>query len=385
MATPVLVARPLRLDPFRALLLAPNRIGAHASARAFARPYGDVADRFAAWRSTGQVREADGPALYLHEYTASGITIRGLVGALDLTRTTTDPRQAAVFPHEGVHPARAAELAETMAAMALNPAPILLTHRAPADLRALLRRIRSSAADQQFTDRSGQYHRIWSIRSPEHLHAIAAGLAGSHALIADGHHRYAAYEHLRVAHPELAPATDGGLAMLVDQDDTPLYLGAIHRILHGLRFDDLASLGGRAGPGLGPTLGPTLGSTLGPDEAVAALAPDVLVVTDGHSWATLALPHVAGRLGVERLHEDLLPQLRRPPSDIGFAHSVDDALRAVARRRGLAVLMPAPDFEDVLQVVEAGRLLPEKATSFQPKPSVGVLIRPLRDAPSAPD
>ena len=30
-------------------------------------------------------------------------------------------------------------------------------------------------------------------------------------------------------------------------------------------------------------------------------------------------------------------------------------------------------------VVAAGRLLPEKATSFQPKPSVGVLIRSLSD------
>ena len=41
--------------------------------------------------------------------------------------------------------------------------------------------------------------------------------------------------------------------------------------------------------------------------------------------------------------------------------------------------MPAPEFADVLRIAEAGRLLPEKATSFQPKPSVGVLIRSLRD------
>jgi uncharacterized protein (DUF1015 family) len=368
-ATPALAARPLRLDPFAALMLAPNRIGAHASARAFARPYRDVVERFAAWQRSGQVRQDDAPALYLHEYTASGVTVRGLVGALDLTRTTAEPAQAALYPHEGVHPARAAELADRMAAMALNPAPILLTHRAPATLRTLLRQVRRATADHQFTDRSGQYHRIWAIRTPEHLGTIAVTLADTHAVIADGHHRYAAYAHLRSGHPDLAPATDAGLAMLVDQDDTPLYLGAIHRILHGLRMRDLE--------GLGPALGP--------DEAVAALGPDVLVVTDGHSWATLPVPRVGDRLGVERLHEDLLPQLHRQPSSIGYAHSVDDALRAVARRRGLAVLMPAPEFGDVLRVVEHGRLLPEKATSFQPKPSVGVLIRTLRDAPAGRD
>ena len=41
--------------------------------------------------------------------------------------------------------------------------------------------------------------------------------------------------------------------------------------------------------------------------------------------------------------------------------------------------MPAPDVDVVLRVAAADRLLPEKATSFQPKPSAGVLIRSLRD------
>ena len=41
--------------------------------------------------------------------------------------------------------------------------------------------------------------------------------------------------------------------------------------------------------------------------------------------------------------------------------------------------MPAPEFGDVLRIAASGQLLPEKATSFQPKPSVGVLIRSLRD------
>lgn len=367
MASPVLAARPLRLEPFRALMLAPSRIGAHVSARAFARPYHGVAERFAAWQRTGRVTHDDVPALYLHEYTASGLTVRGLVGALDLSRTASSADDAAVFPHEGVHPAQVRELADRMAEMALNPAPILLTHRATPALRALLSEVRGEPADHQFTDRSGQYHRIWAIRDVDRLRAIDDGLADTHALIADGHHRYAAYEQLRTEHPDLAPASNAGLAMLVDQDDTPLYLGAIHRVLHGVRLDDLE-----------PHPAAVTGSA-GPQEAVAALAPDTLVATDGRSWTTLPLTRTDDRMSVELLHHDLLPRLRRAPTAIGYAHSVDDALRAVARRRGVAVLMPAPEFTEVLEVAEHGRLLPEKATSFQPKPSVGVLIRSLRD------
>ena len=36
-------------------------------------------------------------------------------------------------------------------------------------------------------------------------------------------------------------------------------------------------------------------------------------------------------------------------------------------------------FEQVLSAALAGRLLPEKATSFQPKPHLGVLMRSLSD------
>jgi uncharacterized protein (DUF1015 family) len=366
-ATPTLVARPFRLEPFRALMLAPNRIGAQASARSFGRPYRDVAERFATWQRAGQVTHDDQRALYLHEYTTSGVTIRGLVGALDLTRDATNRDEVAVFPHEGVHPPQAAELADRMAAMAMNPAPILLTHQASAELRNLLGNVRGGAADHQFTDRAGQYHRVWAIHDATVLDRVRDDLRDVRALIADGHHRYAAYGRLRTDHPGLAPGTDAGLAMLVDQDDTPLFLGAIHRILAGLSLGDLERLGA------------AVQMAAGPQDAIAALAPTTVVVTDGHDWATLALPRADDRLAVEVLHEDVLPSLPKPSTDVGYAHSVDEALSAVARRRGLAVLMPVPAFADVLRAAERGRLLPEKATSFQPKPSVGVLIRSLLD------
>lgn len=366
MAAPALVAQPLRLEPFAALMLAPNRVGGQAAARAFGRPHGDVAERFAAWQRTGEVIQDREPALYLHEYTTSGVSVRGLVGGLELTHQATTRDDIAVYPHEGVHLAQAAELADRMAEMAMNPAPILLTHRAPAQLRELLRDVQTAPTDRQFTDRSGQYHRIWAIRDPAVLAAVGAGLRDTRALIADGHHRYAAYGMLRTARPDLAPGTNAGLAMLVDQDDTPLFLGAIHRVLFGIRIADLDGLAFRTRRGLGP------------QEAVSALSQDTVVATDGQQWATIALPHDDARLTAEVLQEDLLPALERAPSAVGHAHSVDDALRTVARRRGLAILMPAPDFADVLRVVRLGRLLPEKVTSFQPKPSAGVLIRSLR-------
>ena len=297
--TPPRVARPLRLLPFRGLSLAPGRIGDPASARAFARPYRDVTARFQRLERRGQLTHDAQPAVYLHEYTSAGITVRGLVGALDISRSAASWDDVAVLPHEGIHPVQADELADRMAQMDLNPAPILLVHRGPPEARDLLRVVQARPPSQEFRDRGDQDHRIWAIRDPEELRLLETALAPKRALIADGHHRFAAYHRLRQQHP--GPATDLGLAMLVDQEETPLFLGAIHRVLFGATLDALRAVGCAKV------------EETSPEAAVAALRPDVLVATDGRRWATLRLQLAPDRAAVEALHADLVPALTSGP------------------------------------------------------------------------
>ncbi len=190
---PPYVVKPFRLLPFHGLMLAASGVGDPASARAFARPYRDVAQRLNDWQASGRIRRDAASAIYLHEYTAAGVTIRGLVGALDLARTSANSPggQQAVFPHEGVHLEQVLELANRMDEMEINPAPILLVHRGPAAVRKLIRDVLDTPATTSFSDRADQVHRIWALRDPELLGTLQTGLADTHALIADGHHRYA--------------------------------------------------------------------------------------------------------------------------------------------------------------------------------------------------
>lgn len=375
--TPPYVAGPLRLVPFRGLMLTPARVGNPTTGRAFARPYRDVSARLLRWQARGYVRHDTAPALYLHEYTSAGMTVRGLVGALDVSRRATRPADRAILPHEGIHPAQADDLADRMAEMELNPAPILLVHRGTDRLRALLAEVVRSEPQHTFTDRSEQQHRIWAIRDEGALSAIAEELAGSSALIADGHHRYAAYLRLqrRRATADHAPtATDYGLAMLVDQGATPLFLGPIHRTLAGTSLDHLRD----AVQSIGLTY-----EELPQADAVAALSATRLAATDGRRWAVVTLDADLREAAVETLHRRIVPALPHGPSALSYHHTVDDALSA-ARQDAVSVLMPAPSVDLVIEIAEADRLLPEKATSFQPKPSLGVLIRSLRDEPPAP-
>lgn len=374
LVTPPYVAGPLRLLPFRGLMLSPGRVGNPTTGRAFARPDKDVSNRLVRWQARGFVERDEEPALYLHEYTSAGITVRGLVGALDVSRRATRPEDRAVLPHEGIHPAQADDLADRMAEMELNPAPILLVHRATERLRDLLSEVTRGGTFREFTDRGEQQHRIWAIRDAASLAVVAEELADSQALIADGHHRYAAYLRLqrrRAGEGAQPAATDYGLAMLVDQDSTPLFLGPIHRTLVGTSLEDLRDAVQSVG----------LGYEEHPQgEAVAALCATRLAATDGERWAVVDLGADPHQAAVETLHRRIVPALPHGPSSLAYHHSVDEAL-ASARPDAVAVLMPAPSVDVVLEVAAADRLLPEKATSFQPKPSLGVLIRSLRDEP----
>lgn len=362
---PPYVAKPLTLLPFRAVMLAPARVGDPASARALARPYRDVATRLTRWIDQGRATSDTEPAIYLHEYTVAGLTVRGLVGALDMSRRADDAAERAVWPHEAIHPEQAGELADRMLQMDLNPAPILLVHHGEPALRALVAEVARTRPTWRYLDRTGQRQRIWAIRDAARLETIAAALARTRCLLADGHHRYAAYLRLQEEHP--GTAWDAGLAMIVDQDDTPLFLGAIHRTLTGTTLDELTDAVRSVGAAV---------TTSERQHALSVLGSTHLVLTDGETWRTVAPHDLAPQTAVAWLHERALPGLPRPIARIQHHHTVDEAL-AAASATSPAVLLPSPDFAQVQDLIESGGLLPEKATSFQPKPSLGVLMRPV--------
>lgn len=356
--TPVGTPR-IALHPFRALRLRDSFIGAPVAHRVFARPYRSVPGRLRDWRRKRHLQVDASPGIYVHEYTSNGMSVRGLVATLDLTTA-----EGVVLPHEGVHVSQVAQLAARMREMRLNPAPILLMHRGRPELREVLRGILAESPRQSFTDRGDQLHRIWRISDPDVISALVAAL-GSPLVIADGHHRYAAAQDLYRTEP--GGGWDRTLVMLIDQGDSPLQLGAIHRSIAGLTLADVEAAAERGGD--------TFTRHAGQQPALERLEREV-VLHDGHDWATLR-PRNPAPLLVCNLHDDLLPAWHVNESRLDFHHSAAEALAKA--ENGLAVLLPAPTFDQVEQAALAGVLLPQKATSFQPKPHLGAIMRDLRD------
>jgi uncharacterized protein (DUF1015 family) len=334
--------------------------------------YDEAAARLRSWQRDGIVVRDDRAALYVYEQQLGDATLCGLVGALKL-----DPTARVVLPHENVMPSWVDDRLTLMEATDADLEPILLAYSAADSSTSHRTRGLADADDGSVagdavdearsgvpwliaeTD-DGATHRIWRIDSPQTHARVAADLARREALIGDGHHRYAAYLHRMERHPG-RPGVELGLAMLVYHARHPLTLDAIHRDLPGVSLATVTErtpAGWKADPG-----------------KLGDLAHRVLL-TDGTSWLTVHRTAPRSAPTVALLHEELLPAWGVPQDRTGYHHVLADALALAAPDR-LAVQLDPPLLDDVLATAARGGRLPHKATSFGPKPRVGLLLRTL--------
>jgi uncharacterized protein (DUF1015 family) len=235
-------------------------------------------------------------------------------------------------------------------------------------------------------------HRLWRLTDPEQHAAIAADLSTRHALIADGHHRYATY--LRLQHDlrqERGPGPwDRGLALLVDSFTYGPQVEAIHRVLIGLPLSAAVEQAREA-----CTVRQMASTTQALDElartpgfaAVLADGADTYLLSDLSGRLAEAArmpgePRALAELDVTVLHRVLVMQvwhLDDTVEAVGFAHSVDEALAEAHRTGGTAVLLRPTPPAAVAAIAAAGGRMPRKSTLFTPKPASGLVMRRFVD------
>ncbi len=345
--------------------------------RTYERPYLAVRRRLDEWRQTGCLVTDDVPALYVYEYTVDEVTVRGLIGLVGLR----EEREGVVLPHEDVMPGPVDDRVVLMRTTGTNPEPILLVHQGTQRLRSLLAEATAREPLVDFAGRDDGVHRLWAVSDPDALAAIADELSPGQALIADGHHRYAAYLRLRalLREPAAAPGDspwDYGLAMLVDQNDHPLSIGPIHRSLAALTLADVLELSEARGDAVRHCTDREQAlASLGQEDADTA----VFAISDGRSWITLATAR-RRQIDAAVLHGRLLPAWNVAEEQVGYHHSLDQALQTTARQPGVVVALRPPGLEQVMASAARGERMPRKSTSFTPKPRMGVVLRDLRDS-----
>jgi uncharacterized protein (DUF1015 family) len=347
--------------------------------RRFERPYLAVRQRLHKWRDKSFLRADDEPALYLYEYTVDDMTVRGLIGVVGLR----SEKERVILPHEGVMEGPVDDRAVLMRTTETNLEPILLVHEGTQGLRELITTASHEAPVAEFAALDGSGHRLWTVTEPALQAAIAEELSDTQALIADGHHRYAAYLRLQQelrdadAPPDTSP-WDFGLAMLVDQHDHPLRVGPIHRSVAAMTMSDLSEISADRGDDFRTT--PDREAAFA-EQAARASDPDRVgfVVSDGRAWALLETAR-SHPVDAAVLHETLLPAWAVAEEQIGYHHSLDQALHTTARQPGVVIAVRPPSLAEVMASAAQGIRMPRKSTSFGPKPRMGVVMRDLHDA-----
>jgi uncharacterized protein (DUF1015 family) len=332
------------------------------------------------WISDGVLVRDESPALFVYELTTDGASTIGLVGAV-----AVGAAGGPVLPHEDVFPRPVADRAALMAATSAQLEPILLTYEGDGPASDVVDETLTEPAVLDVRTRDGARHRIWRLTEPETLAAVADDLAPRQALIADGHHRYAAYQRLQETQRH-------GLAMLVDAARHPLRLAAIHRSISELSWDD-ALAGARRGFGsveLAERTDPV--SLVEASAAGAAGERPVLVISNGVDSAVLSDPDAAfvddampvghsvrwRGLAASLACEYLLPSLWRVSDAdprVRYHHDPADAVERAADGSAVALVLPPPRLADVTALAANGERMPRKSTSFGPKPRTGFLMR----------
>jgi uncharacterized protein (DUF1015 family) len=338
------------------------------------------------WRDEGAVVLDREPALYIYEQTGPLGLQRGLIGALLLPLDDAGP----VLPHEDVVDAVVADRQALMHATGTNPEPILLTYQGGGAASDLVTSVADSGDEPlvEATTGDGTRHRLWAVTDPQRHKEVAADLATRRALIADGHHRYAAYQRLSALGRK---GTDRGLALLVDTGRYPLTVRGIHRWLPDLPVDQAITDAEKWF---------TVATVTGGYRAALAALEEIpadrvaLAAVDGQrAWlltdpapALLAStiptdrPAIWQHLDATVLHYALAGKVwgvADTADHIRFDHDARHAVVEAHQHRGLAVLLRPVDEAIVAELAGLGVRMPRKSTAFAPKPATGLVLRVL--------
>jgi uncharacterized protein (DUF1015 family) len=356
-------------------------------------PAAQAAGLLATWLADGILEREAEPALWLYELQPPGgapATV-GWLGAVSLP----PPGSSAVLPHEDTYAPAVEDRRRLVAATGTDLEPIVLAHDPEVTVEELTRAARRGAPTLELEDSDCVVHRLWRLIDPDTLVRLVQAFQRTGAVIADGHHRFAAARA-----NSRAGGTEGSnavLALVTPMGPGGLRVAPIHRVVPELSLDEALAA---AGPGFDLSEMPVGGGTeaeilTAVERWLATPAESGFLVTDGHRLHRLSHPSAAvlaavpteapdawRGLDVVLAHHGLLAHLWRrgdDPESVLIAHTAEEAVRTAIERSGVALLLRAPSPADVAAVARAGARMPRKSTLFVPKPRTGLVLRPLGD------
>lgn len=352
--------------------------------------YAKARELFDARRADGTFVTEPAPCFYLYELTMGGRSQTGVVACCAID----DYLENVIKKHENTLEKKELDRIRHIDALDAQTGPIFLTYRDSDAIDILVAAVKKTAPLYDFAGEDGVTHRVWRMAAASEETACSQAYAGlvaafakvPCAYIADGHHRAASAVKVGLARREANPGYDGteefNYFMSVLFPASQLSILAYNRVvrdLNGLTKDEfLNALAGENGPF---EIIHKQESQLEPiDKGAVGMYLD-------REWYGLGVkPEFESSDPVEGLDVSILQEkvlapilgIGDPRTDgriefVGGIRGLRELERKVNRidARGdgpaVAFAMFPTSIDELLDVADAGRLMPPKSTWFEPK------------------
>jgi uncharacterized protein (DUF1015 family) len=332
--------------------------------------YQRAKDNFTALRDNSLVLE-DEPSVYFYRLRMDRHTQMGLAACFSLDDYDRD----VIKKHERTRRDKEDDRTRHMVALRAQTGPVFLTYRANADVDRIATAVMATAPLFDFTAPDGVQHTLWRVGGADRDRLVSTFRGIPSLYIADGHHRAASAARART---ELSASDDAktmlGVAFPHDQVSILPYNRAVTDLGGLTAVEFLEAIRERFEMEAGP--------------AVPARRGDLAMYFQG-GWHTMR-PRVPpdtsnpiASLDVSVLQECLLaPVLKiadiRTDKRIEFvsgARGTGELERLVdSGKAAVAFSLYPVSVSDLMDVSDAGEIMPPKSTWFEPKLRDGLLI-----------
>lgn len=324
------------------------------------------------------------PCYYVYRQIMDGRAQTGIVGCASIDDYMND----IIKKHELTRADKEEDRCRHVDVCDANTGPIFLTYKAREDINAVMAKYMANAPEYDFVSDNVQ-QTVWVIDGEEDIAAVTAAFEQTPCLyIADGHHRSASAVRVGKKRREQNPGYDGteefNFFLSVLFPDEQLYIMDYNRVVADLCGDtneqfmakvsekfDIAEI---ARPQKSIEGKHTFGMYLGGKWYL-------LTAKEGTFDASDAVE----ALDVSILQKNLLspilgigdPRTDKRIDFIGGIRGIGELERRVNEGMAVAFAMCPTSIEELMDIADAGRIMPPKSTWFEPKLLSGLFIHKL--------
>jgi len=343
-------------------------------------PYSDVVyararENFQAMQQAGVLVREAGPSLYIYQQQMGDHRQRGLVAGCHVD----DYDAGLIKKHEKTRKDKEDDRTRLIDTLSADTGPVFLTYRDAAAVTAMVEAKTKEKPPHDFTAPDGIRHTVWRISDPAGW--VQAFGAVPVTYIADGHHRAASAARVarlrRERNAQHTGAEEYNWFLCVLFPASELKILPYNRIvpnLHGRSpADFLAQV--KATFGLREDASPTPGAV-----------GEISMYLDG-KWYGLKCPvdpkaDPVGRLDVSVLQDRLLapllgvddPRTSKRIDFVGGIRGTGELVKRVDAEGGVAFSLYPVTLAQLMDIADAGQIMPPKSTWFEPKLRSGLFI-----------